>query len=457
MSLLLQKPLNVQTKSSSNQTITHPDSSYQEYSTSDQTVDISGQITSSAVSSKANEPLQVVFRCNDKLVTALSLDPQGIAGLLLAKGLIPENIEAQMHQHFTPREKATILVTALRQRIEVTPKRFHDFLDILTKQEWTKDLLEILQPFSEIPCKRPQLRSIDDHFPSKNEPVKATPGWKYSPSSEEYTFPTLNPDDIAELEAQLITSAESMKKKFAALLWKTIESFKCQGINPRTVINGVFALTEYEDPSVGKPFLEREKEALSKAQNIDMIFDILRPHMTFFNYEILEFLIETIGSTEDKRILQEYLYDFRCFCRRSVFEVPKSIFGHSSEKAIGQQYFHVKITKAFKSALLSDHTAESEPSSEKICAPELGISLENAKHIQRKLALLLKLKTSSLYLDSVSTGSTILTFFIPTHISLAGLDSNPMVIALSSNSIHILCGPPGKLEPKELTSNGLMV
>ena len=124
---------------------------------------------------------------------------------------------------------------------------------------------------------------------------------------------------------------------------------------------------------------------------------------------------------------------------------------------MGQQYFHVKITKTFKAALLSECTSEVESSSEKICALELGISLENAKHIQRKLALLLKLKISSLYLDSVSAGSTILTFLIPAHIPLTGLDSDPEVIALSSNGIHILCGPPGKPEPKELTSNGLIV
>ena len=51
---------------------------------------------SSASSSLSKEPHQVMLRCNDKLIKALSLDPQGIAGILLAKGLIPENTEAQM-------------------------------------------------------------------------------------------------------------------------------------------------------------------------------------------------------------------------------------------------------------------------------------------------------------------------------------------------------------------------
>ena len=432
----------------------------------DQSTFILGQISAmdtstSTAASTTNERHQVMLRYNDKLITALSADPLGIAGVLLAKGLIPENTEAQMRQCSTPREKATILVTTVRQRIEIAPKRFQEFLDILSEQEWTKDIMEILQSSSCTPHKRdvhlPSQRSTDDPSPSKSKSAEATVGSEHSSSSEEYTFPTLNSDDKAELEAQLIISAESMKKKFAALLWNTVESFKQKGINPRSLITGVLAVTEYEDPSVGKPLLEQEKETLAKAQNVDVIFDVLRPHMTFFNYEILEFLIETRGSKDDKQALQLYLHDFREFCRRSVFEVPKSIFGHSTEKAVGQQYFHVKITKAFKSAFLAECMTESESSLKEICASELGISLENAKHIQRKLAMVLKLKISSLYLDSVSTGSTILTFLIPAHISLAGLDSDPDIIALSSSGIHILCGPPGKPEPEELTSSGLVV
>ena len=467
-----QKPVahdaNVQAKSSSDmhdQTITQTDSFYQGHSTKDQTAVINTGQTASidmpTVFSTTIDPHQVMLRCNDKLTTALSADPQGIAGILLAKGLIPENTEAQVRQCSTPREKATILVTTVRQRIEIAPKRFQEFLDILSKQEWTKDIFEILQSCCGAPHKGDvhlQPRSTTAYSPTKSKPpAEVTPHSEHSPSSEEYTFPTLNPDDALELEAQLITSAESMKKKFAALVWNTVESFKRQGISPTSLITGVLYLTEGEDPSVGKPLLEQEKERLAEAQNTDAIFDILRPHMTFFNYEILEFLIETRGSNDDKRALQEYLHNFRFFCRRSVFEVPKSIFGHSSEKAVGQQYFHVEITKTFKAAFLSECTSEEGSSSEAICSPKLGISLENAKHIQRKLAMLLKLKISSLYLDSVSAGSTILTFLIPANMSLAGLDSDPDIIALSSNGIHILCGPPGKPQPKELTSNGLVV
>ena len=62
----------------------------------------------------------------------------------LAKGLIPEHTEAQMQQYSTPREKSTILVTNVRQKIEIAPKQFHEFVNILFTQAWTRDIAEML-------------------------------------------------------------------------------------------------------------------------------------------------------------------------------------------------------------------------------------------------------------------------------------------------------------------------
>ena len=431
-----------------------------------------------STSTAANEPHQVMFRYNDKLITALSADPLGIAGVLVTKGFIPEHTEAQMRLiSSTPREKATILVTTIRQRIEIAPKRFHEFLSILSEQAWTKDIMEVLQSHTGHEHLRRdvsvQVVSIGDHGSTDTGRKSSSDS---SSNGDYHAFSQLNSEDKAELEAHLILSADSMRKKFAALLVNVIKSFKEQNVEPTLLISAVLALTEHNDPAIGKPLLEREREALMKAQSVDHIFHVLRPHMTFFNYEILEFLIEVMGSDNDKHNLQKFLQEFRRFCRRSVFEIPANVLGHGTEKGIDQQKFCIKITKQFKAALLVHCSKEqTEPdlqttssiqasSSEEamaregmICAPELGISLEDAKHIQRKLASVLKLKVSSIYLDSALSGSTILTFLLPSHISLAGLDSDPDIIALASNGIHILCGPPGKPEQKELTSSGLVM
>ena len=439
-----------------------PDNSRQEQCYHDQSIVVTSQFSSI----DTNEPFQIMLRCNDKLVTALSIDPQGLAGTLLAKGLIPEHTESQIRQCPTPREKAIILVTTVRQRISIAPKRFHEFLDILSEHTWTKDIVEVL------------LSCTTSKWLSKDAGIQAVTTGPSGQSStddehksdhdigEDNPIPKLNSE---ELEAQLILSANSMRKKFASLLLKVVTSFKRQGIDPRELATAILALTEYDDPAIGKPLLERDKEALMRAQTVDHTFDILRPHMTFFNYEILEFLIEEMGSRNDKCNLQNFLQEFIRFCSRSVFEIPPNMLGHSEEKAADQQKFCVKITKQFKVALLvqtkeydqqagsSSPTSSNHEEKERICAPELGICLDDAKHIQRKLATVLKLKASSIYLDSAALGSVILTFLLPSHISLAGLDSNPDAIALSGIGIHILCGPPGKPESKELSSKGLVV
>jgi hypothetical protein len=279
------------------------------------------------------------------------------------------------------------------------------------------------------------------------------------------TIPSeLNPEDRIDLEAQLSDSADSMRENFASLLLNLCISFKRQGTSPRDLATGILALTQHSDSD--KPLLIRYEEDLKRAQTVDDIFDILRPHVTFFNHEILKFLVKRMGSPDDQRNLDSFLQEFTNFCRQSVFEIPATMLGHSTEKAVGQQKFSVKVTNLFKEALMvqcDQQATSSNPASlnseerDRICAPELDISLKDAKHIQRKLAKVLNLKPSSIYLDSIGFGSVILTFLLPSDISLAGLDSNPDAIALSDIGIHILCGPPGKPERKELTSNGLVV
>lgn len=68
-----------------------------------------------------------------------------IARILLANGFIPNELSIKMLlPSSTPHEKATILVTCISELIKVTPKRFHDFMSVLSEQSWTKDM-DILQ------------------------------------------------------------------------------------------------------------------------------------------------------------------------------------------------------------------------------------------------------------------------------------------------------------------------
>ena len=88
---------------------------------------------------------RTVLEFNDKLTSALSTDPLSIAGTLVAKGFISSEIQAEMLLDKTPTVKATILIEAVRKKIEIAPGKFEEFLHILSDQSWTKEIAEALR------------------------------------------------------------------------------------------------------------------------------------------------------------------------------------------------------------------------------------------------------------------------------------------------------------------------
>ena len=420
-------------------------------------------MTCTSIDASVEPVYKAIIRCHDKLVTALSTDVLSISNTLFAKEFIPDETFKKMLLPTLPQqEKATILVIAITEKIKLVPDRFQELIKIFSEQTCTKDIVTSLT--SHIRCQK-----VAEDKRQENVEVIATSQQYAVCEGHMYTaWVTLDPDDKIDLEARLITDAETIGQEFALLCWKARDSFEQRGITSQTLASALLDLTVYKDPSASScfiPLLKEKEEALMRAQSVHETFHALRPHMSFFNYEILQFLIEGKGSKDDKVALATFLTNFEKFCRRHVFEVPFTTYcnGHRLDNNKAKQRLHVKVTKHFKAALLIKSSCEAVPSAsdnsqaENVCSHKLGINLEDAKNIQRKLANILDLNPSSLFLDTISEGSVILTFLLPMCVSLAGLDHNPEIALLSSNGVIILCGPPGKPELKELTSSGLVV
>ena len=80
------------------------------------------------------------------LMLALSNEPVGVAGLLLSKGFLSEEIMLKMLiLSYTPTEKATILIEAIRNEIELDPSKFTELLEILSEVEFAKEVVESLR------------------------------------------------------------------------------------------------------------------------------------------------------------------------------------------------------------------------------------------------------------------------------------------------------------------------
>ena len=93
-----------------------------------------------------NKAYKAMLICHDKLVTALATDYLNVAGFLLARGFISDEISAKMLlPSSTPNEKATILVTAVREMIKNAPQQFPELMEILSEHTSTKLIVKSLQ------------------------------------------------------------------------------------------------------------------------------------------------------------------------------------------------------------------------------------------------------------------------------------------------------------------------
>ena len=93
-----------------------------------------------------NKGHTAMIQLHEKLVTAISIDVLNIAGILLSKEFISEEVEEKARlPSSTPKERATILVTALRNKIKVAPELFQELIEIFSQQTSTKEIVKMLQ------------------------------------------------------------------------------------------------------------------------------------------------------------------------------------------------------------------------------------------------------------------------------------------------------------------------
>ena len=87
----------------------------------------------------------ITIRTHD-LMLALSNEPLGVAGILLGRGFISGEIMSKMLVvSYTPNEKATILIEAARNKVELAPSKFPELLEILSDQACAKEVVESLR------------------------------------------------------------------------------------------------------------------------------------------------------------------------------------------------------------------------------------------------------------------------------------------------------------------------
>ena len=88
--------------------------------------------------------MKAMIAHSQDLTTSLSTDTAWVARALFGKKFIQNEVLLKMLSDDTPTGKAAILVEAVRNEIEIAPEMFTEFLEILSEQSWTKEVVESL-------------------------------------------------------------------------------------------------------------------------------------------------------------------------------------------------------------------------------------------------------------------------------------------------------------------------
>ena len=141
------------------------------------------------------------------------------------------------------------------------------------------------------------------------------------------SFPYLNLSRLTneqqeELKGKLQFESQQIMIQFQELVSKTIESLISQKVSLDKLVSHVMTLGAFKpvakEPQV--PLFQYCFKELKSADTIPKIFLILNDYFSFFNYHVIEHIIKTLGTEEDKAGLQSYSKHFNEYAKRRIFE-----------------------------------------------------------------------------------------------------------------------------------------
>lgn len=143
--------------------------------------------------------------------------------------------------------------------------------------------------------------------------VSTTPGlFKYMRKSG------LSEGERQGLIGRLEGESQSIRLEFATLVHSTETELKWRNIAPKTLVLKL----SYYDVSLGREF--------DKTESIEDIFFVANNYWSFFNYDLLEYVINTFTLSTTSQ-LARYVANFQEYCKRRLCECPSDVAGSCNE------------------------------------------------------------------------------------------------------------------------------
>ena len=256
----------------------------------------------------------------------------------------------------------------------------------------------------------PQHVSVTNCSSQESQPVwkdehnntNTTNGTNAALLSRHPPFQHLSPSEQEEIRAILDEDVRKMKYLFGCLVTKTRDSVE-QRISAVDFAVSILALGAYEPAPGGlegrgrrdRPLLDEYSDEIKRAKTLSEIFNILSAYWNYLNFEILEYIIEHYGTSDDNERLKSYKEELCKFCKRRIFELPSSESCSSNGNPLSpkEEKFNVKF-----------NVSE-------------DITCEAILQMRGRIAEILHVKLAALIIVRVKAGCVQLTFLIPKFVA----------------------------------------
>ena len=235
-------------------------------------------------------------------------------------------------------------------------------------------------------------------------------------------FQQLSSSEQEELKEMLCDDVRKMQRLFGSLVSKTSDSVE-ERIPVVNFARHILALGAY-DPAPGerdRSLLDEHRQEIKGAKSISEIFIILSAYWNYLNCEVLEYIIEDYGTSDDIERLRKYNETLHDFCKRRIFELPMPVRGNGTENKLSpkQEKLHIKLD-----------VREDIPS-------------EQFNQIKGKIAKILHVRPATLQIYSIDKGCVQLTFLIPKFVAqeIFPLSSEQKSALKDASVIRLECGP----------------
>ena len=149
-----------------------------------------------------------------------------------------------------------------------------------------------------------------------------------TPATTSSSFPYLKesgltPEQQEELRIRLCVESEDIAHKFWHLHSRVYESLRERNVPVDRLVAHLLSLSAFDPIYKGsqKPVLQTFQE-LRSAGSIENVLFIIRDYFSFFNYRVIEHIVDGLGTDQDRVELQNYKKEFEQYSKRRVYECP---------------------------------------------------------------------------------------------------------------------------------------